>query len=374
MPEKPQFNFKVTKTCLKSKARVGELKTPHGTIKTPAFLPVGTLATVKTITPEELEDLGTQVILANAYHLYLQPGDQSVKKLGGLHKMMNWKGPIMTDSGGFQVFSLAKLNQITDKGMEFQSHIDGSKHFIGPKEAIQIQKNIGADLIMSFDQCAPYPCDKKSAKKAMERTHRWAEDCKKYWRENDKQLLYGIIQGSTYPDLRKQSAKFIVDLDLPGIAIGGMSVGEPSREMYKALEAVEPVLPENKPRHLLGIGSPIELLESVARGMDTFDCVLPTRIARNGAVFTKDRRINLKNAKFKIDKNPIEKDCKCYTCKNYSQGYLRHLLITNEILGIRLTTLHNLHFILSLMRDIREAILKGEFEEFKKKFIERYRV
>ncbi len=366
------FNYKIIKKCHHNKARLGELKTPHGVIKTPAFLPVGTLATVKTMTPKELTELNVQVLLANAYHLYLKPGDKIVKKLGGVHKMMGWDKPIMTDSGGFQVFSLAKLNKITDKGMEFRSHIDGSKHFIGPKEAIEIQKNIGADLIMSFDQCAPHPCSRELAEKAMERTHIWAKDCKKYWKKNESQMLYGIIQGSVYPDLRKKSAEFITKLDLPGIAIGGISVGESRKEMYEALDVVEPILPENKPRHLLGVGSPLDILESVARGMDTFDCVLPTRLARNGAVYTKNGRVNLRNAIFATDRKSIEKNCDCYACQNFSRGYIRHLLMVNEVLGIRLTTIHNLFFILELMRGIREAIEKGEFGGFKKEFIKKF--
>ena len=366
------FSFQVKQKCAQTRARLGVLKTPHGKIETPAFLPVGTLATVKTMTPEELVAVGAQVILANAYHLYLRPGDQVVKKLGGLHQLMHWEHPILTDSGGFQVFSLAKLNQVTDRGVYFQSHIDGSKHFLSPKKAITIQKNLGADLIMSFDQCAPYPCSHSKAREAMERTHLWAKQGKKAWQGNRKQMLFGIIQGSVYPDLRKASAQFIVDLDLPGIAIGGVSVGESRREMYTVLKIVTPFLPDSKPRHLLGVGSPVDLLESVAQGMDLFDCVLPTRIARNGAFYTQKGRYNLKNARFTTDRGPLEPKCSCYTCQNYSRGYLRHLVNANEILGIHLLTLHNLAFILNLMQEIRNSISKGRFKQFRQKFIREF--
>jgi queuine tRNA-ribosyltransferase len=368
MPKKKSFQFKVVKQDRQTKARLGVLTTPHGIIHTPAFIPVGTLATVKTMIPEELEAMEAGVILANAYHLYLQPGDKVVQKLGGLHKMMHWNKPILTDSGGFQVFSLAKLNRVTDKGVEFQSHIDGSKHYLTPRKAIEIQKNLGADLIMSFDECPPYPCSKKKTREAMERTHKWAVECKKAWQGNRNQLLYGIIQGGVFTDLRRESARFITDLDLPGIAIGGVSVGEKRNQMYRVLDIVEPILPKNKPRHLLGVGSPLDLLESIARGMDTFDCVLPTRIARNGAVYTKQGRLNLKNSHFRTDKNPIEKDCDCYVCRNYSKGYLRHLLVTKEILGVRLTTYHNLYFILNLIKQSHKAIRKGNFKSFLKNF------
>jgi len=372
MIKKKQFIFKVVRQDRQTKARVGILRTPHGVIHTPAFVPVGTLATVKTMTPEELTAMGTDVILANAYHLYLQPGDKIVKKLGGLHKMMQWDKPIITDSGGFQVFSLAKLNRVTDRGVEFQSHLDGSRHFLTPQKAIQIQQNLGADLIMSFDQCSLYPCSKKLAKEAMERTHKWAVLGKKTWQGNYRQMLFGVIQGGVFPDLRQESAKFITELDLPGIAIGGISVGETRKQMYQVLDVVGPFLPKSKPRHLLGVGSPVDLLESIARGMDTFDCVLPTRIARNGAVYTRSGRLNLRNCKFARDSGPIEKNCRCYTCRNFSRGYLRHLLVTKEILGVRLTTIHNLYFVLSLMRRTRAAIKQGKFSAFKRNFLKKF--
>jgi len=365
------FNFKVIKSCSKTKARIGEIITPHGKISTPCFMPVATLGAVKTLSKEELESLGAEIILSNAYHLYLRPGDKLIKKLGGLHNFINWPGPILTDSGGFQVFSLAKLRKVSDKGVEFSSHLDGSKHFFTPEKSIRIQNNLGADIIMAFDECAPYPCDYEYARKAMIRTHQWAIECKKYHHKKN-QALFGIIQGGTYQDLREESSRFIVRQNFPGIAIGGVSVGEPRQLMYKVLEWCEPLIPKEKPRYLMGVGEPVDLIESIERGIDMFDCALPTRIARNGAVYTKNGRINLRNSRFKKDPLPIEKDCLCYTCQNYSRAYIRHLINEKEILGIRLTTIHNLYFIFNLINDIKKAIYQGKFLEFKKKFIHNF--
>ena len=366
------FEFKVKKTDKNSKARVGEVKTSHGSFKTPCFMPVGTLGTVKTLTKEELIELGAEIILGNAYHLYLRPGTEIIKKAGGLHKFMNWDRPILTDSGGFQVFSLAKLRKITNKGVEFSSHIDGSKHFFTPEKAIKIQNDLGADIIMAFDECAPYPVTHEYAFSAMERTHLWAEKCLKFHKKKS-QALFGIIQGSVYKDLRIESAKFISSLDFPGIAIGGVSVGESRAEMYKAISWCEPYIPKDKPKYVMGVGEPVDLLESIERGIDMFDCALPTRIARNGAVWTKTGRINLRNSKYKKDLSPIEKNCACFACKNYTKAYISHLIGVKEILGIRLTTIHNLHFILNLLADSRKAIKNDEFSKFKKDFIKSFK-
>jgi queuine tRNA-ribosyltransferase len=366
------FKFKVKKIDKNTKARIGEIETSHGKIKTPCFIPVATLGSVKTLSKEELETLGAEIILGNAYHLYLRPGINIIKKFGGLHEFINWPKPILTDSGGFQVFSLARLRKITNEGVEFASHIDGSKHLFTPERAIKIQKDLGGDIIMAFDECAPYPCDHEYAKKAMERTHLWAKKCKSYHRAKN-QALFGIIQGSVYKDLRQESVKFIVSLDFPGIAIGGVSVGESRKQMYQAIEWCEPHIPKNKPRYLMGVGEPIDLLESIDKGMDIFDCALPTRIARNGAVWTKKGRINLRNSHFKKDFKPIEDGCGCYTCQNYSKSYIRHLICEKEILGIRLTTIHNLYFIFNLIKNARQAIRKNTFGNYKKTFIKQFR-
>ncbi len=366
------FDFKVIKNSSETKARIGEIKTSHGKFKTPCFMPVATLGSVKTLSKEELDSLGVEVVLANAYHLYLRPGTAIVKKHGGLHQFMNWPKPILTDSGGFQVFSLARLRKINDKGVEFASHIDGSRHFFTPERAIKIQHDLGADIIMAFDECAPYPCDHEYANKAMERTHLWAKKCKAYHKKKN-QALFGIIQGSVYKGLRQESAKFIVDLDFPGFAIGGVSVGESRKQMHQAIEWCEPYIPKNKPRYLMGVGEPVDLLESIDKGMDMFDCALPTRIARNGAVWTQKGRINLRNSHFKADKKPIENGCGCYACQNYSKSYIRHLICEKEILGIRLTTIHNLYFIFNLIKNARQAIRKNAFSNYKKAFIKQFR-
>jgi len=366
------FEFKIKKVDKDTKARIGKITTNHGQITTPCFIPVATLGAVKTLSKEELETLGAGIILGNAYHLYLRPGIKIIKKFGGLHKFINWSKPILTDSGGFQVFSLAKLRRITEEGVEFSSHIDGSKHFFTPEKSIQIQNDLGADIIMALDECAPYPCSYKYAQAALERTHHWAERCKRYHR-NKNQALFGIIQGSVYKDLREKSSRFITALDFPGIAIGGVSVGEPRQKMYKVIDWCEPLIPKEKPRYLMGVGEPVDLIESIERGMDMFDCALPTRLARNGAVYTRKGRINLRNSRFKSDKDPIEKGCSCYTCRYYSRAYLRHLINEKEILGIRLTTIHNLYFIFNLINNIKKAIYRGEFLQFKKRFLRSFK-
>lgn len=365
--------FKELKNDSQSKARLGELYTPHGKVETPIFMPVGTQATVKTMTPDEVKMVGGKMILSNTYHLYLRPGHRLIEKAGGLHKFMNWNGPILTDSGGFQVFSLGPLRRIEEAGVRFRSHIDGSEHILTPEKATEIQESLGSDVIMAFDECTPYPADRKYAKLSLERTTRWAVRCKEAKKRED-QALFGIIQGGMYKDLREQSAIELGELDFPGYAIGGLSVGEPPELMYEILEHTVPWVSKGKPRYLMGVGSPDYLLEAVARGVDMFDCVLPTRIARNGTVFTHKGKVVVRNAIYAEDFSPLEEGCQCYTCRNFSRAYIRHLIKTNEILGVRLTTIHNLYFILQLMEDIRKAIAEDCFMEFKEKFLKGFKV
>ena len=350
------FNFEVKTRSLKTRARTGVIETNHGRIETPVFMPVGTQATVKTLDPRELHEMGAEIILSNTYHLYLRPGSEIVAEAGGLHRFMNWNRPILTDSGGFQVFSLGALNKITEDGVRFQSHHDGSYHFMRPEDSIRVQNQLGADIIMAFDECAPYPCDYDYAKQAMNRTHRWAIRSKKAHMRPDEQALFGIVQGAFYQDLRIESAKFLADLDLPGYSIGGLSVGEPKPIMYEMLEEVVPHMPSDKPRYLMGVGSPDCLIEGVIRGIDMFDCVLPTRIARHGKVMTSNGPINIKNAGHAHDFTPLDPNCDCYTCRNYSRAYLRHLFKAKETLGQRLLSYHNLYFLIDLMKKIRLAI------------------
>ncbi|WP_425446033.1 tRNA guanosine(34) transglycosylase Tgt [Dethiothermospora halolimnae] len=364
--------YELIKECKDTKARLGKLHTPHGTIETPIFMPVGTRATVKAMTPEELKDIGSQIILGNTYHLYLKPGHDLIEEAGGLHKFMNWDKPILTDSGGFQVFSLGDLRKISEKGVEFRSHIDGSKHFISPEKSIEIQNALGSDIMMAFDECAPYPADWDYVKKSLERTTRWAKRCKDAHKNPDTQAIFGIVQGGMYRDLREQSAKEIIDLDFPGYAVGGLSVGEPADLMNEVLDYTVPLLPKDKPRYLMGVGSPDYLFESVIRGIDMADCVLPTRIARNGTVLTSHGKLVVKNAKYKRDFTPLDPECDCYTCQNYSRAYIRHLFNVNEILGARLATIHNLYFLLKLMENIRTAIKEDRLLEYKEEFYKKY--
>lgn len=373
------FEFKIIKNCPQTKARVGKFKTPHGIIETPVFMPVGTLASVKTVSQEELKKIGTEIILANAYHLYLRPGYKIIKKLGGLHNFMNWQKPILTDSGGFQVFSLGMgsknnntLVKINNNGVWFRSHLDGSRHFFTPEKVIKIENDLDADIIMAFDECAPIGVSKKYVKEAMERTHQWLIRSKKA-HKNKNQALFGIIQGGIYKDLREKSAKFVSSLDLPGIALGGLAVGEPKKKRYEIVKFTEKFLPKDKPRYLMGVGDPKDLLESIERGMDMFDSVMPTRIARNGTVWNNEGRIDLTTSKYKRDSKPIDKNCSCPACKNYSRAYISHLLREKEILGIRLTTIHNLYFIFNLIKNTRKAIKKGKFLEFKRKFLKKFK-
>ncbi|WP_053957011.1 tRNA guanosine(34) transglycosylase Tgt [Inediibacterium massiliense] len=366
------IRYELIKECKQSGARLGRLHTPHGIIETPIFMPVGTQATVKTMTPEELKEINAQIILSNTYHLYLRPGHDLVEKAGGLHKFMNWDRPILTDSGGFQVFSLGDLRKISEEGVEFRSHLDGSKHFISPEKAIEIENALGADIIMAFDECAPYPADRDYVKNSLERTTRWAKRCKEAHKNTDTQALFGIVQGGMYKDLREQSIKEITEIDFPGYAVGGLSVGEPKPLMYEVLEYTTPLLPKDKPRYLMGVGSPDCLIEGVIRGIDMFDCVLPTRIARNGTAMTSTGKVVIKNAKYKEDFSPLDPNCDCYTCRNYSKAYLRHLYKAEEILSGRLVTYHNLHFLLNLMKDIRQAIMEDRLLDFRKEFFTKY--
>ena len=366
------FKFELIKEDKHTGARIGKLHTPHGVINTPIFMPVGTKATVKSMIPEELKEIGSEIILSNTYHLEMRPGSDLIKKAGGLHKFMNWDKPILTDSGGFQVFSLGDLRKITEEGVAFQSHIDGSKHFISPEEAVKIQTNLGSDIIMAFDECPPYPAEYDYVKNSLERTTRWAERCKVAHTNNENQALFGIVQGGVFKDLREQSARGLIDLDFPGYAIGGLSVGEPKDLMYEVLDYTTPLLPKDKPRYLMGVGSPDALFEGVIRGIDMFDCVLPTRIARNGTAMTSTGQVAIKQARYFEDFSPLDENCDCYTCRNYSKAYLRHLYKENEILSARLFTYHNLHFLLKLMKDIRKAIMNDNLLEFKKEFFDKY--
>ena len=364
--------YELIKTCKQTGARLGRLHTPHGVIETPIFMPVGTQATVKAMTPEELKDIGSQIILSNTYHLYMRPGHDLIERAGGLHKFMNWDKPILTDSGGFQVFSLGPLRKIKEEGVEFRSHLDGSKHFLSPEKATEIQNALGSDIIMAFDECAPYPADRQYVKNSLERTTRWLERCKAAHKYPERQALFGIVQGGMYKELREQSAREITAIDLPGYAIGGLSVGEPKEMMYEVLDYTVPLLPEDKPRYLMGVGSPDDLLEGVLRGIDMFDCVLPTRIARNGTAMTSQGKVVVRNASYAEDFSSLDPECDCYTCRNYTKAYLRHLIKCNEILGARLLTIHNLHFLLKLMENVREAIREDRLLDYKKDFFEKY--
>ncbi len=352
--EKP-FEFELLHVCKQTGARRGRLHTPHGVIETPIFMPVGTQASVKTMSPDELKDCGAQIILSNTYHLHLRPGEDLIQRAGGLHQFMNWDRPILTDSGGFQVFSLADLRKVEERGVEFRSHLDGSKMFIGPEESIAIQQALGSDIMMQFDECSPYPCDYDRAKRAMHRTLRWLDRCMKA-KTSDNQALFGIVQGAFYSDLRIECAKEMAKLDLPGFGIGGLSVGEPKEIMYDMLDKLMPYMPENKPRYLMGVGSPDCLIEGVLRGVDMFDCVLATRVARNGTVFTHDGRLVVRNAKYAEDFTPLDADCDCYACRNFTRGYIRHLFKAGEILALRLNSIHNIYFLTHMMTEIREAI------------------
>ena len=351
-------------------ARRGVVHTPHGDIQTPIFMPVGTQATVKSMTVEELKENGAQIILSNTYHLYLRPGERIVKEAGGLHNFMRWDRPILTDCGGFQVFSLSDLRTITEDGVEFKSHLDGSKHFFSPEKVMQIEEDLGADIIMSFDECCPYPSTYDYTKNSMERTTRWAKRCKEAHKTN--QALFGIIQGGFYEDLREKSAKDLIELDFPGYAIGGISVGEPKEEFIKMLKFTAPLMPENKPRYLMGVGTPDYLLEAAMAGIDMCDCVLPTRIARNGTAMTSHGKVVVRNATYAEDFTPLDPECDCYTCKNYTRAYIRHLVKCNEILGVRLLSIHNIKFLTNLMERVRIEIENDNLANFVKEFYKKY--
>ncbi|RYM06829.1 tRNA guanosine(34) transglycosylase Tgt [Sporolactobacillus sp. THM7-7] len=353
-------------------ARLGRLRTPHGTFATPMFMPVGTQATVKTMSPRELKEMGAGVILSNTYHLWLRPGEDIVKEAGGLHRFMNWDRGILTDSGGFQVFSLSKLRDITEEGVHFRNHLNGAKLFLTPEKSVAIQQALGSDIMMAFDECPPYPCAYDYMKESTERTSRWAERCLSANSRPDRQSLFGIVQGGTFKDLRQQSARDLTALDFPGYAVGGLSVGEPKQEMNEMLEETTPLLPENKPRYLMGVGSPDSLIDGAIRGIDMFDCVLPTRIARNGTCMTEHGRLVIRNAQYARDFRPIDEHCDCLVCRTYSRAYIRHLVKANETFGFRLTTYHNLYFLLKLMERVRSAIMEDRLLDFREQFFESY--
>lgn len=382
----PAITFELHKTDPRTKARRGTVTTPHGKIDTPIFMPVGTAATVKAMRPEEVKELGAQIILSNTYHLYLRPGHEIVREAGGLHHFMNWDRPILTDSGGFQVFSLGKMRKITEEGVKFQSHIDGSRHMLSPEKSMEIQHALGSDIMMAFDECAPWPAEYRYVEQSLELTTRWLARCKaahdeyaarlggesQILGEGCNQSLFGIMQGGTYKDLRKRSAEQVVEMDLPGYSIGGLSVGEPKDLMYEVMDECVDYLPKDKPRYLMGVGSPDCLFEGVERGIDMFDCVLPTRIARHGMAMTSRGRVNIKNKQYERDFTALDPECDCYTCRNYSKAYLRHLFKCDEILSAMLMTNHNLHFLVKTMEKIRQAIDADRFLEYKKEFYDKY--
>ncbi len=354
--------------CFDEKARTGLIETPRGVIHTPVFMPVGTQATVKAMTPEELKEIGAEIILSNTYHLYLRPGHDIISRLGGLHRFMNWDAPILTDSGGFQVYSLSSLRKVTNDGVEFRSHIDGSLHFLSPERAMEIQSMLDSDIAMVFDECIPYPAEYDYAVRSLELTTAWAKRCKDWVEGRGSKIrsLFGIIQGGMYKDLRKRSLEEIVEIGFDGYAAGGLSVGEPKEEMYEIIEFIAPLMPSEKPRYLMGVGDLVDILIAVENGFDMFDCVMPTRNARNGTLFTNKGRLSIKRTEFKADPEPLDPDCGCYTCRNYSKAYLRHLFMSKEILSMRLNTIHNLYFYLDFFSKMRDAIKKGTFRQFKK--------
>ncbi|WP_035451954.1 tRNA guanosine(34) transglycosylase Tgt [Alicyclobacillus herbarius] len=364
--------FELLAQSSQTMARRGRLYTPHGVIDTPVFMPVGTQATVKTLAPWELEEMGAGIILSNTYHLHLRPGENLVAEAGGLHGFMRWSGAVLTDSGGFQVFSLADLRKISDEGVHFRSHLDGSRLFFSPETVMEIENKLGADIIMAFDECPPYPAERSYLETSLRRTLDWARRCKAAHRRPDEQALFGIVQGGVYLDLRRQAAESLLELDFPGYAVGGLSVGEPKPLMYEILEATTPLLPPDKPRYLMGVGSPDDLFEGVERGIDMFDCVLPTRIARNGTVLTSKGRIVIRNAQYAQDFLPLDENCSCRVCRTFSRAYIRHLIKADEVLGIRLTSYHNVYFLLNTMANIRQAIVEDRFLEYKQEFYTQY--
>ncbi len=366
------ISYELIKKCPVTGARAGIIHTPHGSFPTPIFMPVGTQATVKTLSPHELEDMNAGIILSNTYHLFLRPGPALIREAGGLHKFMNWKRAILTDSGGFQVFSLGDLRKITEEGVAFRSHLDGSKQFLSPEIATKAQMDFGSDIIMAFDECIPYPADREYTKKSTERTLRWAKRCKDTLGESDTQGLFGIVQGGMYEDLRIDCAKRLVEMDFPGYAVGGLSVGEPKELMYEVLDYTVAALPEDKPRYLMGVGTPDCLLEGVKRGIDMFDCVFPTRVGRNGTAMTWQGRLIIKNAAYEHDFRPLDEACDCYTCRHFTRAYIRHLVRANEVFGLRLLALHNLHFLLDFMRQMRTAIIEERFPAFLQKHVGTY--
>lgn len=366
------IRYELIHECKQSGARYGKLHTPHGTFETPVFMPVGTLATVKTLSPEELEEMGAKIILANTYHLWLQPGEKIVEEAGGLHKFENWGGAILTDSGGFQVFSLSKLRQIEEEGVTFRDHRNGAPLFMSPEISIGVQNSLGADIIMSFDECPPYPATFEYMKNSVDRTIRWAERGKNAHKNPDTQALFGIVQGGEFPELRKYCAEKLVEMDFPGYSVGGVSVGEPKDVARKMIAYTTPYLPKDKPRYLMGVGSPDDLIDGTILGIDMFDCVLPTRIARHGTAMTSVGRVVIKNKAYERDFTPLDPNCECYACKNYTKAYIRHLIKANESFGQRLVSYHNLYFLINLMEQIREAIKNDRLLDFKEEFFEQY--
>ena len=367
------FDFSITSRCQETRARTGVIETAHGTVRTPVFMPVGTLGTVKALSPEELVQCGAQIILGNTYHLYLRPGCEVIERFSGLHRFMCWEGPILTDSGGFQVFSLAQLSKVSEAGVAFQSHIDGSSHLIDPEKAIAIQVCLDADIVMCLDQCIAYPAVRETAREALELTARWAGRCKKEWqlRTDGHKALFGIVQGGMYKDLRARSAELTAEIGFDGYAVGGLSVGEPKAQMLEIADQTLPLLPASHPKYIMGVGTPEDLVELVALGADMFDCVLPTRNARNGQMFTGAGTLNITNARYRTDTEPPDPSCTCYTCRHYSRAYLRHLYMSRELLAYRLNTIHNIHYFLHLAKDMRGAIAEQRFTDFRKEFYRR---